>query len=365
LAAHDLAGALGAPEVVLSRAQRDGDGPTIPSRFLLRVEALLGELAARHEDRQTRAWVSALDRAVPRAQPYPRPRPNPSSAQRNVRISATALDRLLGDPYQFYAREILGLRRLEKLAADPFGDPALRGTLVHEILDQWHRAPRDGATSNLAAFAEQFLRSKQVHPLFWGLWRPRILAALERFGQWIASAEGEGRTIAATEIKGQMTFDGVTVFGIADRIDQMPDGTLAVVDYKTGKPPSSSQIEAGYALQLGVLGLIARDGVFSQTGRELTGEVSAFEYWSLARKDADEFGFVERPIKEGRKRSGLLLENFIPHHEEHLSHAIREYITGVAPFTAKQNPDYPGYTDYDQLMRLEEWVGDPDREANQ
>ena len=46
LSAHDLAGAMGAPEVVLSRSERDEAGPAIPSRFLMRVEALLGDLLA-------------------------------------------------------------------------------------------------------------------------------------------------------------------------------------------------------------------------------------------------------------------------------------------------------------------------------
>ena len=37
--------------------------------------------------------------------------------------------------------------------------------------------------------------------------------------------------------------------------------------------------------------------------------------------------------------------------------AIAGWIFGDRPFTAKPNPDYPGYTDYDQLMRLDEWMG--------
>jgi ATP-dependent helicase/nuclease subunit B len=52
LAAHDLAGCLGAPQVVLSWARRDEGSPVIPSRFVLRVQAMLGEtLAARHRER--------------------------------------------------------------------------------------------------------------------------------------------------------------------------------------------------------------------------------------------------------------------------------------------------------------------------
>lgn len=39
------------------------------------------------------------------------------------------------------------------------------------------------------------------------------------------------------------------------------------------------------------------------------------------------------------------------------SEAIAQWILGDAPFKAKLKPDYAIYTDYDQLMRLDEWVG--------
>ncbi|MBD2842047.1 PD-(D/E)XK nuclease family protein [Erythrobacter rubeus] len=356
LSAHDLAGAMGAPEVVLSRAGRDSEGPTLASRFWLRVEALLGEdLAAQHREKTVPAILPQIDRDPPRAADYEQPKPMPSADQRAVKISATALDRLLGDPYQFYAREILGLKQLDPLAADPFGDPALRGTLVHDILDQWHRARIDDPALALVPFAERQLREKQVHPLFWGLWRPRICAALEQFEQWVEVAAREGREVLATEIWGEMLFEGVKVMGIADRIDRLPDGTLAIVDYKTGGSPSAAQVEAGYALQLGVLGLIAREGSFDGEDGSVRGEASQFEYWSLA-KNKGEFGYIDEPVKKGSKRSGLLPEKFLPEHERYLREAIAKYIHGSEPFTAKENPDYPGYTDYDQLMRLEEWI---------
>ncbi|MCK0128581.1 double-strand break repair protein AddB [Erythrobacter sp. F6033] len=356
LSAHDLAGALGAPEVVLSRAQRDTDGPTLASRFWLRAEALLGEtLAEQHREETIPALMPLLDRdPVMEVESYPRPKPKPSEQQRQVKISATALDRLLGDPYQFYAREILGLKSLDPLAADPFGDPALRGTLVHDILEAWHKARVTDPDLALVPFAEQQLTEKQVHPLFWGLWRPRICAALERFEEWVDEAAKEGREIIATEVWGEMMFEGVRVMGKPDRIDRLPDGTLAIVDYKTGSPPSASQVEAGYALQLGLLGMIADHGAFKTNNGPLSGDATGFEYWSLAKK-AGEFGFVDVPMKVGRKRSGLLPEDFLHEHERYLREAISKYIKGAAPFTAKENPDYPGYTDYDQLMRLEEW----------
>lgn len=356
LAAHDLAGAMGAPEVVLSRAQRDAEGPTLPSRFLLRVEALLGELAKDAREERMERLQARLDRAPEPAPPYPRPKPLPSAEQRKVDIKVTALDRLLGDPYQFYAAEILGLRKLEPLAADPFGDPALRGTLVHDILDAWHTARVSDPALKIVPFATQKFEEAQVHPLFKGLWQPRLLAAMERFEQWIDKAALEGRQVVATEANGAMMVHDVKVRGRVDRIDRNADGTLAIVDYKTGGPPSASQVEKGFALQMGLLGLIARDGSF-EADQMITGDTSAFEYWSLARSDKDgDFGYTEEPLKTGRKTTGLTPEKFLPEHERFLSEAISRFILGSDPFTAKENPDYPGYADYDQLMRLEEWI---------
>ncbi len=356
LAAHDLAGAMGAPEVVLSRAQRDAEGPTLPSRFLLRVEALLGDLAQEHREQRIGELLPALGRAAPPAPSYPRPEPRPDAKLRRVDIKVTALDRLLGDPYQFYAAEILGLRKLEPLAADPFSDPALRGTLVHDILDAWHKTRVVDPDLAIAPFAQEKFAEAQVHPLFKGLWQPRLIAAMERFEEWVNEAALEGRQILATEVDGSMMVSGVKVRGRADRIDLLPDGSLAIVDYKTGSPPSAAQAEAGYALQMGLLGLIARDGGFNSGDRIISDEASAFEYWSLGRAKDGEYGYQDEPLKTGRKKSGLTQEQFLPAHEAFLGKAISTYLHGDAPFRAKENPDYPGYSDFDQLMRLDEWI---------
>ncbi len=355
LAAHDLAGAMGAPEVVLSRALRDAEGPTLPSRFLLRVEALLGDdLDKEHRERLIPALLPHLDRDRPRAEPYPRPAPDPAPDQRNVTIKVTALDRLLGDPYQFYAQAILDLRQMQPLASDPFSDPALRGTLVHDILDKWHRARVSDPALAIVPFAAAQLAAAQVHLLFRALWQPRLIAALERFEEWIDADAGEGRVVLASEISGAMTFDGVKVMGRADRIDRMADGTLAIVDYKTGRVPSKKEVEAGFALQLGLLGLIAQRGGFSPDG-VAAATSTRFEYWSFAKDDGG-FGKRPSPLKVSSREKGLLPEEFLPHHETKLRLAITRFIHGRDPFTARENPDYKGYNEYDQLMRLEEWV---------
>jgi ATP-dependent helicase/nuclease subunit B len=164
-----------------------------------------------------------------------------------------------------------------------------------------------------------------------------------------------GRVVLASEISGALNFDGVKVMGRADRIDRLADGTLAIVDYNTGAPPSKQQVTAGFALQLGLLGLMARDGTFERDGLVVTGDPARFEYWSLLKNDG-EFGDCSEPLKRAPREAGLLPEDFLPHHEDKLRLAISRFIRGRDPFKARENPDYAGYDEYDQLMRLEEWV---------
>lgn len=353
LSAHDLAAALGAPEVVLSHARRDAAGPVIASRFLLRVRAMLGDQFDSHRETEAPELAAAMNEAAP-APAYQQPKPMPTAEQRRVDISATALDRLRSDPYQFYASHILRLRALDAIDEEP--TPAWKGTTVHAILQEWNEK-YGCAPGTLQPLAAGMLSDLSGHPFMRGLWQPRLMAALRWVEAEQAALAAEGRKVILVEKSGAMVFDGVTVTAKADRIDRLPDGTLAIVDYKTGSPPSARMVEEGFTLQLGTTGLIADHGGFEG----VTGSPTRFEYWSLARnpKGSEEFpfGYRNEPIKEGRKTSGLLREDFLPDSAVYLADAIDRWILGSEPFTARLNPDLGGYNDYDQLMRLDEWQG--------
>lgn len=346
LAAHDLAGALGAPEVVLSWARRDASGPVIPSRFVLRIKAMLGNNADKHEESRAVRLAQRIDDAEPAAS-YPRPKPLPSAEQRKVDLSVTGLDRLRSDPYQFYASNVLELRALDGLDAAP--SPAWQGEAVHAILEQWHKQGDKPGT--LPQIADQVLETMNAHPLMRALWRPRLFKALEWIDAQVARMAGEGRTVAASEAKGDMQFQGIRVHGRADRIDRLPDGGLAIIDYKTGKPPSRKMVMQGYSLQLGLIGLIAAAGGF----KEVKGQPTQFEYCSLAKKK-DSFGFIEAPFRTDRVKDAVDQEEFLETTRGFLEDAIARWIAGTDPFTARLNLDVPVYNEYDQLMRLDEWL---------
>ncbi len=357
LAAHDLAGALGAPEVVLSWAARDEAGPVIPSRFVLRVEAMLGDLAKDHREHRAIDLARRIDKACA-APRYPQPKPRPSAAQRDVALSVTALDRLRSDPYQFYAAAILRFRVLDQLDAEPTA--AWKGEVVHRVLERWHKA--GGRAGELLALAAEELDEMRAHPLVRSLWWPRLSRGLEWIDAEIAELERQGRNVLVSEARGEMEYMGVRVHGRADRIDQLADGSLAVVDYKTGGPPTPASVEKGFALQLGTLGLIAADGGFPG----VAGDPQWFEYWSLAKSKVKDhptgFGYRIEPVKEGKKKTGLPREEFLSQTEFFLSDAIKRWIIGDEAFTARLNPDIGGYNDFDQLMRLDEWQDRSERE---
>ncbi len=247
------------------------------------------------------------------------------------------------------ARAILGLRVLDPLDAEPTA--AWKGTVVHKVLDEWHKA--GGRAGELLARASEELAAMQAHPLVRSLWWPRLQRALEWIDAEIAAQAADGRQVLKTEIRGEMRVSGVRVHGQADRIDRMPDGSLAIIDYKTGAPPSRRRVKDGFALQLGLIGLIAAADGFP----EISGDPEWFEYWSLAkrpRSEGGQFGYVFAPFRTDRA-DGLEREDFLDASQAKLDEAIARFILGNEPFAASLQPDLYGYNEYDQLMRLDEW----------
>ena len=347
LSAHDLVGAMGAQNIVLTRAQRDGSGPAIASRFLLRLKAMCGDNLKEHPVVQD--WAQRIDRPDKSIR-IEQPAPEPSAEQRLVKLSVTNVDRLIADPYAFYASKIMGFGALDMIDAEP--SPAWRGSIIHDILDKW--AKEDSYDPEALKWrATAFLNERSSHPLMRTLWAPRLMEGLLWVAEAVAQQRADGRIPVKSEQKGSVTIAGVDLFGIADRIDSMADGGLGIVDYKTGGPPSNKSVKEGFSLQLGLLGAIAEKGDFGG----LSGKASGFEYWSLAKQGGkDSFGYIASPTNP-RSPDKIEADQMVDHAVTEFTKAVTSYILGKEPMTAKLHPEYAPYADYDQLMRLEEWYG--------
>jgi ATP-dependent helicase/nuclease subunit B len=343
LSAHDLATALGGRDVLITRSRRDERAPTIASRFVLRLEAMLGGI---ERDHRVVALATEIDAHYGPAQLSKRPAPAPPASQRPRVISVTEVDRLKADPYAFYARRILGLTPLDPVDADP--GPAWRGTAVHAIFEKWHKEDDlhpDALMPRVAALFDD----PGIHPLLRALWQPRLNEAMQWIAAEIASDRASGRIVIDSEVSGSIEIAGVRLKGVADRIDRTGNA-LAIVDYKSGTPPSPKAVEAGFSMQLGLLGLIAERGGFPG----ISGKPDRFEYLAL-NKDKGQFGYRKSPV--GGKTTALTTDNFVDASAGKFTEAAENWLTGAAPFTAKLHPEFAPYTEYDQLMRLAEWYG--------
>ncbi|MCU4652482.1 double-strand break repair protein AddB [Roseibacterium sp. SDUM158016] len=285
LSAHDFQQAIAAPEVWICRARRDAETDTVASRWLNRITNLLegasetSKAALEQMRNRGECWI-ALAEAVLRPAAHvpaaPRPAPAPPVAARPRQISVTEVETLIRDPYAVYARRVLGLRPLDPLRPQP--DAAGRGSTLHDILDRFCAAfpdtlPKD-AEAELLRIADAVLEDAAPWPAARRLWHAR----LARVAPWFLSTEAERRDFAASwlrEARGAWALPGlgVTLVGKADRIDRLPDGRVAIYDYKSGKPPTEKE-ERAFSKQLWLEAAMAAEGAFGEEGPLQTARIA-------------------------------------------------------------------------------------------
>ena len=121
-AAHDFVSLLGAKTVYLTRAEKVDGVPTVPSRWLMRLTALLKgmELCERSRTRSAVARLGARTRPDQASRvKIEAPAPTPAVALRPRKLSVTEIERWISNPYAIFARRILKLEPLPPLGASP------------------------------------------------------------------------------------------------------------------------------------------------------------------------------------------------------------------------------------------------------
>lgn len=358
-AAHDVTALLGAGKVVLTRSTRIDGAPTTPSRWLLRIDALLGGLGIANAlvgspedpdtDRSWLAWARHRD-ATPDTLPVARPpEPRPAVALRPRRLSVSDVESWIANPYAIFARHILRLEPLAALGERP--GPQQRGTIVHEALARFtHRHPEglpEDIAAVLTAITREVLAAYAAHPRVAAFWIPR----LERFATWIGETEvdrrsGGGRVLA--EVNGEIVIAAPAgpfkLRARADRIDVRPDG-LVITDYKTGVPPNDKAVARGLSPQLPLEAAMAMAGGFAGVPAE-----RAILRLSYIRATGGEPAGEERLVKHADLaalgRSTLA----------DLARLVAQFDVEATPYKAVRRPDFRyDFDDYAHLARAAEW----------
>ncbi len=351
LAAHDFVQAASAPDVVLTRAERVDGAPTVPSRWLLRLEQVMtaaGLDADTGLSDRLRHWAAALDRPAS-IKPVAAPKPSPPREVRPRQLSVTRIQTWLQNPYGLYASEILKLKPLDEIDADP--TLAERGTAIHAALERFVRSYGESVDDPLAALLDHgraAFGEMLAQPSVRAFWWPRF----ERLAAWFVAQEAARRPELArslVELRGVRDFDGpggrFRLTATADRLDRRHDGGVEILDYKSGTAPTAPQVARGDAPQLALEALIAAGGGFPELG---PCEVTGLSYWRLSG------GRAPGEVRTLR----LDLAQVLADAEDGMQRLIAAFDRAETPYHARPRPDLAlPYDDYEHLARLREWGG--------
>lgn len=350
VAADFFLAAASAGEAVLSRAARRGGAPSVPARWLTRIDTFLAgqERGLAIAKNPCTDWAPLLDQPAA-VRPCPRPAPRPPAAARPERLTLSDVATLLADPYAFYARRILRLAPLDPLEQEP--GAADYGNLIHDAIHRFLKTlPRpwpgqDAAAALWEAAAATALERAALRPAVEALWRVR----LSRVGEFVAGMEAQRQSEVHrlwAELPGRLELhrQGRTVVleARADRVERLADGSYRILDYKSGTVPSKKDVESGTAPQLPLEALMAARGTF----RDLpAGAVSALEYWRLT--GAMEPGSVLAPEID--------IAEAVANAERALNRLAEGFLLGDRPFLASPHPGRRAAPDYRHLARTAEW----------
>ena len=357
LAAHDIAQAMCGPRVVMTRSVKVDGAPTVPSRWLMRLDRAVEAAGLTEAFREkTDTWLPwARELTEPGSyESISPPAPKPPVAARPRRLLVTEIETWMRDPYGTYARHVLKLKRLDPLDQDV--NAADYGSLVHHALHRFIATQPRGplpknALTKLLQIGDEVFKQEALRPGVLAFWTPRF----ERIAEWFVDTEDARRhelSQSFVEIKGEMTVRGPAgpfkLVGKADRIDRSKDGRIAVIDYKTGTPPSDEEVIAGFSPQLPLEAAMIAAGGFDGLPK---GKLDVLSFWHLHGRGGGGNEFVVKGdagdlATEARKG---------------LTDLIAKFDDPDTAYEARPNPTYaPTYSDYGQLARVKEWAAGED-----
>jgi ATP-dependent helicase/nuclease subunit B len=360
LSAHDFAQLLGTPDVILSHSAKAGGAPAVASRFLHRLEAVAGEARWSKVTGAGERYVhfaQELDRPE-KVEPIAQPAPKPPRETRPLKLSVTEIEDWLRDPYTIYAKRIL---RLDAL--DPVDMPlsaADRGSAIHAAIGDFTKDFADKLPDDVVATLRE-IGQKHFAPLMErpeakALWWPRFQRIAKWFSEWESARRDRIRTIDA-ETRGEIEIplDHERVFHLtarADRIERRADGTFAILDYKTGQPPTGKQVRMGLSPQLTLEAAILRQGGFD--GIDAKSSVGELVYVRLSGNNPP-----------GEERSlALRIKNEDPQHPDEAADYARAQLEALIRKFENEDEPYRSlvlsmwtsrYGTYDDLARIKEW----------
>jgi ATP-dependent helicase/DNAse subunit B len=257
--------------------------------------------------------------------------------QRTARLSPTRLESFLQCPFQHFA-----VRTLRLQSAPPRPENRLdfltQGEIVHQVLADWFREPREIEPLFDRIFAEQ--REKKRIPLSFQTERARNdmldhLRAFIHHDEW-PRAEFQSRV----EQEFAIPVGDWVLAGKIDRLDEAADGRVFVIDYKYSRAENTRKRLKDENLLQAPLYMMAAERFF---------QVKPTGMFYIGLKGEVEYAGWSDPVM---MESDPLPPNWVAETEQKALRIVEEIRAGRAE-VAPANPDHCRFCDAADICRVE------------
>ncbi len=345
--------------LVFSAPKHRGRAPAVPARWLTRFDAFLEGHDLKLQMHPAASWSQQID--LPQTRLFrPKPMPRPPVHVRPHTLSITDIATLISDPYAIYLSKILKIRKLDSL--DEESDAGQFGNIVHAGLAAYFAGKPDfsapGAVDELNNALQISMRKTRPRAALQHWWDAR----LQRIARWVVETERERRSIfgdpplLSLELSGNLTVaEKFTLTGRADRIERRVDGSVFIVDYKTGTAPDTKSVLSGRAPQLPLEAMMAQAGAF---GEAFTRPVNEIAVWKLSggRIEGNETSFFDDPAD---------LRQLVERVAAQLPVLFGKFAALNTPYLASPHPDRQfSHDNFEGISRRAEWIDGADAIAS-
>ncbi|MCW4458105.1 ATP-dependent DNA helicase [Microbacterium sp. MPKO10] len=182
----------------------------------------------------------------------------------HVRVSPSKLETFEKSPLVWF---------IDSMAARPSGVIAGMGTVIHSAMENAGTLPAEEQTDDrLSAeslWADVDRRWAELRfdaPWIAGAQKRKARELVAALSEYLLDAKRSGSTVISAEGRFELQIGQVTLSGIIDRVEKLPDGRVRIVDLKTGRSrPSAAEIPenaqlSAYQLALGQGAIEGADG---------------------------------------------------------------------------------------------------------
>ncbi|NTV30253.1 MAG: hypothetical protein HGA80_09255 [Candidatus Omnitrophica bacterium] len=258
---------------------------------------------------------------------------------RDFRYSASSVNLYLKNPYEFYTSYVLGLKETEDLLDEPDGRQI--GTFLHELLQETFqpmlRRPfvlDDAFEQRLFRLCEEKFRATFARTMRSDAFL--LKAVLDHRLKVFLEKEREGAAAVAEVLCLEQAFESrirlagsdLRFYCVLDRVDRLRDGTILLIDYKTGTSDRLPRKDFGLDVPL------SRERIFRDLRsfqiplyyyfltREFPGECVRAELFNL--RESKREAFPGTPVTSP--------EDFLQPYMQALDHVVSEILDPQVPF---------------------------------